>query len=95
MSQQDTVYAPPSTGNVAVYAVQGMTCKGCAGLLRDELLRVPGVEHVDVSYEAAQAKVHWRGQRAADEVVAAAGEQVGLTLSRLPRPESHFKEAEQ
>jgi copper chaperone CopZ len=39
------------------FAIAGMTCEGCAGGLRSELLAATGVQAAEVSLKAAQAVV--------------------------------------
>ncbi|MFS8615202.1 MAG: heavy metal-associated domain-containing protein [Solitalea sp.] len=39
------------------YAITGMTCSGCAGVVRNVLSGVAGVKHVEVSLEQHEALV--------------------------------------
>lgn len=46
-------------GVTRTYAIEGMTCEGCSGLVRDALTKLPGVTAVDVLYSEKQARVHF------------------------------------
>lgn len=39
------------------YRIEGMTCEGCAGLIRSQLVKTPGVLRAEVSYESKTARV--------------------------------------
>lgn len=63
------------------YAVEGMTCRGCARLLEDELRKVSGVTAATVSYEDKTAVVVVeQGKVVNDEAVNFAASEVGFTL---------------
>lgn len=65
------------------YVVEGMTCRGCARLLEDELAMVPGVTAATVSYEDKSAVlVVEPGTVVTDEAVNDAAGEVGFTLRR-------------
>ncbi len=42
-----------------VLNVYGMTCEGCASNVRNALLSVKGVKHVEVSREEKRVKIHF------------------------------------
>lgn len=53
------------------YAVTGMTCSGCAGVVRNVLSGVKGVENVEVSLEKNEAEVEMNEEVPAEELKAA------------------------
>lgn len=76
--------AAGSAGQVeAHYAVEGMTCRGCARLLEDELRKLPGVTAATVSYEDKSAVlVFEQGTVVNGGAVNDAASEVGFTLLR-------------
>ena len=54
-------HARPDGGRVAesVFALQGMYCAACAGLIEAALRRVPGVDSADVNAASERARVRW------------------------------------
>lgn len=45
------------SGRTLTFQVKGMTCAGCATVLRQQLLQVPGVRAVDVDFKTGRAHV--------------------------------------
>ena len=39
--------------------IDGMTCKNCENLIRQQLKRVPGVKHASVHHKKGTAKIHY------------------------------------
>lgn len=69
------------------YAVEGMHCAGCKGLLETELMRLPGVVTADVSYEQKSALVWVRSDaHVSDDAVAQAGQAVGFEVRPREAP---------
>jgi copper chaperone CopZ len=71
-----------ATATTSAYAVEGMTCGGCAAAARDALLDLPGVAHVDVSFEERRATIIWN-EHADDLAVVSALEREGFRSSQL------------
>lgn len=44
-------------GVTRIYAIEGMTCEGCSGLVRNALIKLPGVTAVEVLYPEKLARV--------------------------------------
>jgi copper chaperone CopZ len=63
------------------YAVEGMHCEGCKGLLEAELMTIPGVVAANVVYDEKLAVVRVRnGTSVSVDAVAKAGQEVGFTV---------------
>jgi copper chaperone CopZ len=52
-----------------VYAIEGMTCEGCAGHIRTALVGLPGVQAVEVSYSGGTATIVSSGDAVDDRAV--------------------------
>jgi len=78
--------APPSAeAFTQTYAIEGMTCEGCATNLQRELAKLPGVEYVEVSYPERRATVRFRSRAQADaEAVDATAQAAGYHAQLNP-----------
>ncbi|MBC7994782.1 MAG: heavy-metal-associated domain-containing protein, partial [Rhizobacter sp.] len=47
----------------SVFALQGMYCAACAGIIESVLMAVPGVARADVSAAGQRVRVQWDPQR--------------------------------
>jgi len=76
-SAEATAFAA-STGEtdaVAVFAVEGMTCAGCAAGMKATLEREEGVLGAEVDYEKASARIRFDSERTTvEKLIAAIGE---------------------
>ncbi|PKN59407.1 MAG: hypothetical protein CVU56_00765 [Deltaproteobacteria bacterium HGW-Deltaproteobacteria-14] len=65
------------------YAIDGMTCEGCAGNIRTAVVDVPGVGAVEVSYADGSATVVFGDGRVDDAAVLEAVKSAGYTAHLL------------
>lgn len=80
-SGEATTSVPASETNELRYAVEGMHCEGCKGLLEAELVKIPGVVAASVDYDEKLAIVRVRnGTAISSNAAAKAGQEVGFTL---------------
>ncbi|MGY4829038.1 heavy metal translocating P-type ATPase [Sphaerotilaceae bacterium SBD11-9] len=71
----------------AVFALQGMYCGACAGVIEAALTRVPGVALAEVNGASKRARVRWRPEVSAATVLFDAVEQAGYrALPALHEP---------
>ena len=69
----------------AEFRVEGMTCEGCADILRSELAKVPNVAGVDVSYAKKMAIVRYKAEELMSiKQVTQAIEAAGYEATRIP-----------
>ncbi|HET7795677.1 MAG TPA: cation-translocating P-type ATPase [Rhizobacter sp.] len=61
----------------AVFALQGMYCGACAGVIEAALMRVPGVALAEVNGASKRARVRWRPEVSAATVLFDAVERAG------------------
>ena len=59
-------------------AVENMTCASCPYIVRQAMTAVPGVTHVEVSFEKKAATVTFDDARTTADAVAAASANVGF-----------------
>jgi len=72
------VAAPSAEAFTQTYAIEGMTCEGCATNLQREIAKLPGVEQVEVSYPDRRATVRFRSRADAnDQAVDATAQAAG------------------
>ena len=64
-------------GNRQVFAVDGMSCEGCASTVKTALSELEGVESVDVSLEKKEAVVVGSPEKVTEQAVVAAIEGAG------------------
>lgn len=64
--------------------IEGMTCGGCAIATRQVLARLPGVSHVEVSYEEKRAIVTYDPARVTVEQMIAAAQTLGYAATVVP-----------
>lgn len=80
-SQQAPESGQPGTANLQVtqcaLKVSGMTCGGCAGAVKQALLKLDGVKAVTVDYQTGAAKVEYDSKKTSPEKVVAAFNQAG------------------
>ena len=71
----------PATANLQVtqcaLKVSGMTCGGCAGMVKEALLKLDGVKAATVDYDTGAAKVEYDSKKTSPEKIVAAFNQVG------------------
>lgn len=85
-AQTDTP-APPLPGSTATLAVQGLSCPLCASNVDKQLLRVAGVEKVDVDLGAGIVKVAFDPAAAPSAAaLRKAVEDSGYTLTAVTTP---------
>jgi copper chaperone CopZ len=70
---------------VAVFAVEGMTCAGCAAGLKATLEREEGVARVAVDYEKASARIRFDPARTSVEKLIAAIAETGYSAKLTER----------
>ena len=63
-------------------AVENMDCAACPYIVRTAMAAVPGVSHVEVSFEKKAAVVTFDDVRTTAEAVAAASEKAGYPARR-------------
>ena len=69
------------TLTLVIVPIEGMHCEGCAALVETELLKIPGVESVAVSYPQRQARVKLdRNVLRADDPLVEAVEAMGYRV---------------
>lgn len=85
--------APPANSRQATWAVQGMTCRGCAASVQRALSGLPGVQEAAVDLASNQARVRYDptlvGPAQMAEAVAGAGYALGeetLPAAQPPAP---------
>lgn len=61
-----------AAGDARAFAIEGMTCEGCSGHVREALLGPPGVVAAEVSYTAGRATLVYGPGASADEAAVAA-----------------------
>jgi heavy metal translocating P-type ATPase len=54
--RRDQIFAP---GERAYFSIQGMWCAGCATAAENFLIRIPGIESVDVSFAAELGRIRY------------------------------------
>lgn len=71
----------PATANFQVtqcaLKVSGMTCGGCAGSVKQALLKLDGVKAVTVDYQTGAANVEYDSKKTSPEKIVAAFNQAG------------------
>ena len=75
-----------ATPAARVFAIEDMTCQGCAQTVTDAIAAVPGVKSVNVSLEKKEAVVVADPSQAPDETIEAAVVKAGYR-GRLLSPE--------
>ncbi len=80
--------APESTtAQSATLTVHGLACPLCAHNIDKQLLKVSGVQNVDVDLASGLVKVRFAGgPQPSDKALAAAVEAGGFTLNKIERP---------
>lgn len=71
---------------VAVFAVKGMTCAGCAAGMKATLEREEGVASAEVDYENATARIRFDPAKTNVENLMAAIGEMGYTAKLMERP---------
>lgn len=84
---EETVFAAGKgdTEAVAVFAVQGMTCAGCAAGMKATLEREEGVESAEVDYDKASARIHFDPAKTSVEKLIATIGEMGYTATLTER----------
>jgi copper chaperone CopZ len=86
--------SPPTDANRFVLKIDGMTCTGCESAVRSSLLKVPGVQEAQVSYEKGEAVVSVTRGVEESSLKKAVGE-AGYTLTTvLPWPHGPLQKKE-
>ena len=73
------------------YHIEGMTCKGCADILRTTLTQLPGVKFTEVDFAAKSAVVQYEpndplSPESVIQAVQAAGYQATIVTKRVASP---------
>lgn len=71
----------PALSSEIVLPVHGMTCGGCVASVERALLRVSGVESVDVSLAGASARVRYQPEQVVRADLVQAVEAAGFAVS--------------
>ena len=81
--------APPASAEgpteTVSFAVDGMHCEACAGMVSEFLLKVPGVQSADVSVDEKKATVVTAEGTADFAKMQAAVKEAGYEASELPK----------
>ena len=87
-SAEPTVLAAgkDKTEAVAAFAVEGMTCAGCAAGMKATLEREEGVAGAEVDYEKASARIRFDPAKTSVERLIAAIGEMGYTAKVTERP---------
>jgi hypothetical protein len=56
-AKEETQVTPLQHASARQFAIEGMTCQGCADTIRAAVAKIPGVQSVDVSLEARKTTV--------------------------------------
>lgn len=79
--------AESTTAQSATLTVHGLACPLCAHNIDKQLLKVSGVQNVDVDLGSGLVKVRFvDGTQPSDKELAAAVEAGGFTLNKIERP---------
>ena len=66
------------------FAIEGMTCQGCADTIRAAVAKIPGVQSVDVSLETKKAAVVADPTQVPSQKIEAAIADAGYSAQMIP-----------
>jgi sulfite exporter TauE/SafE/copper chaperone CopZ len=71
--------------NTKTISIKGMHCKSCELLIEDELIKIDGVEKVDISHRSGEATIHFNGKHLNHTDIAHAIREAGYELGKTGR----------
>jgi len=81
--------ADGSRRGVTVFAVRGIFCAACAGVIEGAVMTVAGVEHAEVNAASRRLQVVWDPQRARASVLVDAVRKAGYGVLPTQREDAH------
>lgn len=86
--KQEAAEADTAPTAVVTLDVQGMTCAGCETNVKLALKNVEGVQKVEASYEAAEAKITVNPEKANEQEIIDAINKIGYTAKKKDETKS-------
>ncbi|MFQ5630843.1 MAG: cation transporter [bacterium] len=81
-AKQEAVGADTTPTALVTFDVQGMTCAGCETSVKLALRDIEGVKNVEASYEAAEAKITVNPEKANEQEIIDAINNIGYTAKK-------------